>query len=107
MRAFWGVASVLLLLNFAGFVFAQEGLEGQARALLCAACHGEKGISVQAEYPNLAGQKERYLQLALRSYQRGERRHAIMSPIAKGLSEADIVNLAAFYASQPSYSPAK
>lgn len=74
---------------------------GKAKAAVCAACHGANGISVIPDYPNLAGQKVRYLEASIKAYRDGERKNAIMSPMASGLSDADIANIAAFYASLP------
>jgi len=66
----------------------------------CAACHGKDGRSpIDPSYPILAGQHADYLAVALRAYQTGERRNAVMGAIAKPLSRRDIADLAEFYAS--------
>lgn len=70
---------------------------GKAVAGVCVACHGPAGISGNPEWPNLAGQKGPYLALQLRAFRDGGRQHPLMSPIAKGLSDADIDNLAAYF----------
>ncbi len=62
----------------------------------CIACHGAAGISVAPIYPNLAGQKDPYLVAQLKAFRDGTRANAIMAPMAKGLSDTDIVNLAAY-----------
>jgi len=68
----------------------------------CASCHGKDGNTpVDPSYPRLAGQYRDYLTRALRDYQSGARKNAIMGGIASGLSRADIDNLAAYYASLP------
>jgi cytochrome c553 len=64
----------------------------------CVACHGPGGISVAPIYPNLAGQKEEYLVTQLKAFRDGTRRNAIMEPMAKGLTDTQIVNLAAYLA---------
>lgn len=74
---------------------------GKAKAAVCAACHGANGISVIPDYPNLAGQKVRYLDASIKAYRDGERKNPIMSPMASGLSDADIANIAAYFASLP------
>lgn len=74
---------------------------GKAKAGVCAACHGSNGISIIPDYPNLAGQKVKYLESAIKAYRDGERKNAIMSPMATGLTEADVANLAAYFASLP------
>lgn len=90
-----------LLLALPGWASAIDAERGRQKAAVCVACHGADGIAVIAEYPNLAGQKVKYLQLAIKAYRDGERRHAVMSPMAAGLSEQDIADIAAFYASLP------
>ena len=72
---------------------------GKAKAISCNACHGPKGVSMIPMYPNLAGQKEQYLILQLKAFRDGERKNMQMSPMAAGLSDTDIANLAAYYAS--------
>ncbi len=70
------------------------------QAAACVACHGEQGISVMEQYPNLAGQHEDYLVHALEQYRAGERTNAVMAGFAGQLSDDDIKVLAKFYASQ-------
>ena len=75
--------------------------QGSQRARSCAACHGPQGISRQALYPSLAGQPAEQLAQAMRDYRDGTRKNALMSPQARGLTDADIELLAAFYALLP------
>ncbi|MEX2475015.1 cytochrome c [Marinobacter sp.] len=77
---------------------------GKAKAAVCAACHGKDGIATIPGYPNLAGQNEQYLVSALKAYKNKQRsggQSTVMQGQAMGLSEDDIANLAAFYASLP------
>jgi len=67
---------------------------------LCVACHGRNGIGITPDYPNLAGQYADYLARALREYQRGDRKNAIMPAFASPLSDAEIEAVAAYYAAQ-------
>ena len=69
-------------------------------AQTCIACHGNDGIGILPEYPNLAGQHEDYLQTALRAYKGGQRKNAVMAGMAQPLEEADIRELARYYSSQ-------
>lgn len=62
----------------------------------CAACHGANGISIAPIYPNVAGQKEPYLVAQLKAFRDGQRQNPIMQPMAKGLSNTDIANIAAY-----------
>lgn len=69
---------------------------------LCASCHGQQGVSVSPNIPNLAGQKEGYLVNALSAYKANQRHGGMadmMTPIAAQLSPADIQALAAYYSS--------
>lgn len=64
----------------------------------CVACHGAAGISIAPIYPDLAAQKEQYLVAQLKAFRDGTRKNAIMEPMAKGLTDADIANIASFLA---------
>ena len=72
---------------------------GKIKAKSCALCHGASGISGNPTWPNLAGQKADYLSNTLKSYQNGNRKHPVMTSVAKTLSASDIANLAAYFAS--------
>ncbi len=80
---------------------AADANAGKTRAAQCAACHGPAGIAVLPEAPNLAGQVEGYLVKSLKDYRSGARKHEQMGVMAKGLSDRDIENLAAFYHQLP------
>lgn len=77
---------------------------GKAKAAqVCAACHGAEGNKPTApENPILAGQHEDYLAKALSDYKSGKRTNAIMKGFAGQLSNQDIADLAAWFASQSS-----
>ena len=68
---------------------------------VCAACHGADGNSIAPDFPRLAGQHPDYLAKALRDYQSGRRKNAIMAGFAASLTPADIDNLSAYFAAQP------
>jgi len=68
-------------------------------ATACAACHGQNGISVSAQWPTLAGQYESYLKHSLTQYKSGERSNAIMGAQAAIIDEKDIPLLARYFAS--------
>ncbi|MCB0362032.1 MAG: cytochrome c [Bdellovibrionales bacterium] len=65
---------------------------------VCAACHGKDGVGTQPKYPNLAGQHEVYLIAQLKAFKSGERKNPEMQPMAAMLSDADMKELAAYYA---------
>jgi cytochrome c553 len=74
---------------------------GRAKAATCAACHGPEGVAAAPQWPNLAGQHETYLQVALERYKVGDRVDMVMNPLIAQLDEQTIEELAAFFASQP------
>jgi cytochrome c553 len=74
---------------------------GKAKAELCVGCHGEAGISIQEYTPSLAGQPDLFLQWQLVFFRSGTRQNAMMRPIVDDLSNEDIRNLGAYYASLP------
>ena len=65
----------------------------------CAACHGNDGIAVLPEAPNLAGQVQPYVAAQLRAYRDGSRKHEQMTVVAQELTDAQIADLSAWYAS--------
>ncbi|WP_340680527.1 cytochrome c [Paraglaciecola sp.] len=91
--------SIIVSSLFASPVWSADIQAGKAKTVTCNACHGNNGISMIPMYPNLAGQKEQYLILQLKAFRDGERKNMLMSPMAAGLSDTDIENLSAYYAS--------
>ena len=74
---------------------------GAEKAKTCASCHGTTGDeSLDDTYPKLAGQYPEYLAKALHDYKSGRRKNAIMAGFAQGLSDEDIDDLSAYFASQ-------
>ena len=80
-------------------VNAADIAAGKAKAELCVACHGPGGNSINSEVPSLSGQPPQAISVALFRYREGGRKNPIMSPIAAGLSNADMNNLAAYFSS--------
>lgn len=68
----------------------------------CAACHGADGNSSNPAWPKLAGQHASFIEQQLAMFKSGERHNDMMSPVAKGLSDSDAANVAAYYATQQS-----
>lgn len=76
--------------------------DGQSKSASCAACHGATGKAVNSIYPNLAGQNADYLALSLHAYKKGERsggQAGVMQAFSSSLSDQDISDLSAYYAS--------
>jgi len=84
---------------FSATSYAGDAAAGKAKAGSCAGCHGSSGVSANGMYPNLAGQQEKYLVKQLKDFRDGKRKDPLMGGMAKPLSDADIDNLAAYYAS--------
>jgi cytochrome c553 len=79
---------------------------GRAKAQeVCVSCHGEQGVSVAPEYPNLAGQSGAAIYKQLNDYRTGSRTNQLMTGIAKALDEATLADVAAYYAAQPKRNP--
>ena len=74
---------------------------GAAKAEVCQGCHGEKGVSELPTVPSLAGQTDNYLQWQLVFFRSGRRKNEIMGPLSADLSDLDIRNLGAYFASLP------
>ncbi len=72
---------------------------GKQKSAICGQCHGIDGIAIIPIYPNLAGQKQGYTELQLMAFRSGQRINAAMTPHARNLTDQDIVDLAAYYAS--------
>ena len=69
----------------------------------CVACHGIDGKGLAPIYPNLNGQSATYLESSLKAYRDGQRQGGnamLMTPMAQGLSDEDVADIAAYYSSQ-------
>ncbi len=73
---------------------------GKNKSELCQGCHGETGVSLDDMVPNLAGQYSRYIAKELRDFQSGARTHQIMSALALTINDAELIDIATFFASQ-------
>ena len=75
------------------------------KAQACTVCHGPSGNSTDPAMPSLAGQPAQFISTALFMYREGNRKDPLMSPMASGLSNADMNELAAYFASQRPAAP--
>jgi cytochrome c553 len=92
-----GAMASLLAISMA-FAEDPSALDNKLRE--CAGCHGADGISISPTIPNLAGQKEGYLVAAITAYRDGTRTGVssmMMTPMASGLTDAEIAELAKHY----------
>ncbi|MGG5238937.1 c-type cytochrome [Pseudomonas lurida] len=100
------IVSLLLTLGITGVAVSSEGplkgdaTAGQAKAAVCGACHGPDGNSPAPNFPKLAGQGERYLTKQLHDIKDGKRTVLEMTGLLTNLSDQDLADLAAYFASQ-------
>ena len=93
---------ILLAFNLNNHAFSSDLSKGKELSASCAACHGDEGISLNPTWPKIAGQNPKYLASQLYEFRKGpdgNRNNAVMYGIAMTLSDDDIENLSAYYAS--------
>jgi cytochrome c553 len=91
-------AGIAALIGIGGAHAAGDAAAGKAKAAACAGCHGANGEGI-APNPALAGKSEDLLVQALKDFKSGKRDNAIMKGMASPLSDGDMANLAAYFAS--------
>ena len=89
------VIALLTPLVMSGAAHAADPIE--AKAKLCASCHGENGIPQLKTTPVIWGQNTGYMFLQLRDFQSGARKNDLMSPIAATLAKEDLLPLATYF----------
>jgi cytochrome c553 len=92
-------AALAAATTIAPAALAASAAAGKTKAAACAACHGPLGKATMPDAPNIAGQPAMYLVEQLKAYRSGARKHEVMSMMAKPLKDADIDDLAAWFAS--------
>ncbi|MFJ4144890.1 c-type cytochrome [Pseudomonas sp. NPDC089734] len=96
--------SLLLTFGLCGATQAADvtgnAAAGQAKTLVCSACHGPDGNSMAPNFPKLAGQGERYLLKQLHEIKDGKRTVLEMTGLLAGLNDQDLADISAYYASQ-------
>ncbi|MBO1927724.1 cytochrome c [Thiomicrorhabdus sp. 6S2-11] len=93
----------IILATAAATLLASTAMTVQAapaKAATCVGCHGADGNSMVPNFPKIAGQHAAYLEKQLKDFRDGFRKDATMVPFAKGLTDEEIKELAAFYAAQ-------
>lgn len=95
------LSSVLLLASLPAFA-AGDAAAGQAKSAVCAACHGADGNSVVPNWPKLAGQHAQYMTRQVTLIKSGARVVPEMVGVVPGLTDQDIADLSAWFASQQS-----
>jgi len=94
------IIAITLAMVCSSGALAGDPVAGQQKSAVCAACHGADGNSPVPMHPRLAGQYADYLEFALTSYRSGARDNPIMKGMSAALSDEDIADLAAYFASQ-------
>jgi cytochrome c553 len=103
MKAFGILAAVIGAASLSGASLAAGNAEaGAAKAVVCQACHGANGVSINAEWPNLAGLGADYITQQLVNFKEGKRQNPVMMPNAMTLSHEDMEDLAAYFTNLPS-----
>ncbi len=101
-RWLWALATIAWTSGFTlPGAAAQESRKLAEQVQLCAACHGENGVSIDKLVPIIWGQHQGYLYLQLRDYKRGDRKHEQMTAIVEQLEREDLMVLAEYYSKKP------
>jgi len=90
----------LLLIAPISFSMAGDVEAGKSKSIVCSACHGQDGNSINPLWPSLAGQHKQYTIHTLRAYQNGTRVDAVMQAQVMALTEQDLEDIAAYYNAQ-------
>ena len=108
MRAGWaGLALLATTLSYAQTSAAPDNpfsngkaQDGASKTAVCTACHGPNGNSVNPEWPRLAGQSAVYISEQLKLFKTQVRANPVMMPMASGLSDQDVSDVAVYYEAQ-------
>jgi cytochrome c553 len=99
-----GVLSVAMICG--SLANAADTSAVKEKAEVCAGCHGESGISQTENIPSLSGQPDQFIQWQLVFFRSGARKNELMQPIVEQISNEDIRNLGAYFASLTPPKPA-
>lgn len=102
------IIALLLLAGISNAVIAADivgnAKAGTAKVEMCIGCHGIPGYKATFpevfQVPMIGGQSAKYIENALKAYQKGDRKHPTMKGIAASLSDQDIADVAAYYSQQ-------
>jgi cytochrome c553 len=107
MRSLLFTITIAAAVGGAASARAADIAAGKEKAGVCIGCHGENGISETENLPSLAGQLDQVIQWQLVYFRAGARKNEPMQPIVEQLSNEDIRNLGAYFASLPPPKPAE
>jgi cytochrome c553 len=95
------IVAALAAFTLTATALAEGNVEtGATKAAVCSACHGPSGHSTNGQWPNLSGQHASYIVEQLKAFKSGQRVNPAMQPLVAGLSDEDMQDVAAYYASQ-------
>ena len=97
LRLISGIGLLMLALTV---VAEGDAVRGETMTMMCVACHGTDGNSFAGSFPNIAGQNPDYLFKQMQEIQSGERPALLMTGMLAGMTDQDLQDLAAYYASQ-------
>jgi len=101
MKRFWILAAVISSVIVSNPALPAGNAEaGATKSVVCQACHGANGNSVNPEWPSLAGLGADYIAAQLANFKEGKRNNAIMMPNAMSLTPDDMADLGAYFDSQ-------
>lgn len=101
IRRTWPLAAAALLAAAPALAQDARALHLKALAATCANCHGTGGRAIDdSEVPGLAGMPASYLVAQMQAFKKGERPATVMHQLAKGYSDEQIQQLAAWFAAQ-------
>ncbi len=95
------IAAFGLLMGANSAMAAGDAAAGEGKSAMCAGCHGADGKSVANMFPNLAGQHASYIAKQLADFKSNKRTDATMAGMVAALTEEDMADLGAFFASKP------
>lgn len=104
MNRYLTISFLIAGLSLTAICQAADTGAGKKESVACQGCHGSEGISPGPMFPNLAGQSRIYLETQLKQFRSGERVNATMQAMTSALSDSEIQNLAAYFASLPAKS---
>ena len=99
----FSVRALFVVIVATGMAHAADGdpKAGKEKSAVCQGCHGEEGISIAPNFPNLAGQFQKYIERQVHDFQDAKRVDPLMSGMAAGVTEVqDLKDIAAYYASK-------
>ena len=99
MRLIYSCMVAIVCIGLATVAWAVDPAAGRKAAAQCQTCHGIDGIAKIPIAPHLAGESQIYLETQLKAFRSGKREHEMMTVVAKNLTDEQIRNLSAWYAS--------